>query len=188
MEKKNWQLVNDCVINATKDKWLSILSAQEQISPDKYLSTLSYFSEIIDNRVKISSNDTHYGYGYVDHGNQAEVLVHLVHAKTTIVDGGWLKVLSTRISPAFDPELNYDLDDEAYSQLAFKVSDLATESLYFCIEFAKEHQIPKLKYYASNQVDFSVLRELAHDLKNSEAAQKLKVSIDRKGNWVEVNL
>lgn len=188
MEKKNWQIVNSCAIEATYNKWLSILRAQDQISPDKYLSTLSYFTEIINHRVKISSNDTHYAYGYVDQDNQAEVLVHLVHARTAMTEGGWLKVLSTRISPAFDPELNDDLDDEAFSHLTFQISELAAESLSFCIEFAKQKEIPKLKYYASNQVDFSILRELAHDLKSSSAAGELKVSIDRKGNWVEVNL
>lgn len=190
MEKRQWVKVDADTLDATSKEWGNLLSEQEHISPDKYFSTLSYFSEIIQNKIQFSSEDKHYCFGYVNDKKQAKVLLHFVHARAKATEGGWLKVLSTRISPALDPQLekNEQLDDAEYAQLLDDTSTLASESLYCGIEFARGKQLTKVKYYGGNQTDLTLLRSLVADINKSQAAKQLSITADRKGQWIEVNL
>lgn len=190
MEKRHWVEVDTDTLDATSKEWGNLLSEQEHISPDKYLSTLSYFSEIIQNKIQFSSEDKHYCFGYVNDKKQAKALLHFVHARTNATEGGWLKVLTTRISPALDPQLekNEELNNVEYAQLLDDASTLASESLYHCIGFARGKQLAKVKYYAGNQTDLNLLRNLVADINKSQAAKQLSITADKRGQWIEVNL
>lgn len=190
MENQKWIEVDAETLAATSKEWIALLDKQEQVSPDKYLSTLSYLSDIIENKIQRLSTDKHYCFGYVNEKNQAKSVIHVVHAKANATDGGWLKVLSTRLSPILDPQLdkNENLDNQEYAQLLDDISTLASESLNYCIEFAIRKGLAKVKYYASNQVDFSLLHNLVVDINRSKTAKKLGIIADKKGQWIEVDL
>lgn len=188
-----WKKLDEKILSFTEQSWLDLLYSygedQDVVSPDKYEMYLSYAKSIASGTARSHGADSNgYIYGLVNNAGIAQAIVHIVHARPRSVEGGWVKVLSTRLAPDFDVDLRADISDEKYTAILEGVGDLVSKVMLELISLTRSLEATKFKYYASNELDERTLKNLADDIKKSKAGQKLKVTAARKGKWIEVDV
>lgn len=183
---KGWLDLRPNVLEKLSSEWEEILENQDSISPDKYLSTLSYFKDLASRPTSTSADVANICKGFFGENGTAEVLIHIVHARPKSEQNGWFKVTSTRLSPKYELELHDEESD--YTAKLNETTYFITQCLMHVIDCAKVKGIGKVKYFAGSQVDMKLLYNLSIDISKSDAAQKLGITADRKGQWIELSI
>jgi len=170
-------------IQKIEQDWTTVIEGDENISPDKYFSLLSYFHQILSDTNRVSDENENLFFSLNDENDYAQGLIHIIHARKKSDENGWLKVQSTRLNPELD------LYSSSYDELKYhdKAANIYAKTIVSVISLAEKLNTRLVKYYCGGKdkdLVFSVARAVNNDKFNSG----LGLSSEAKGAWVHITL